>query len=57
MSVSSDIYLSVLDKIIDGIVVIDTGGKIVRINNTITTMFGYDTNELVGQNIKSKEKN
>ncbi|RMG39038.1 MAG: PAS domain S-box protein [Planctomycetota bacterium] len=42
---------SVLDSTADGIVVIDTDGVIQLINQSACTMFGFDREELLGQNV------
>jgi len=47
-----DLFSGVLDAAVDGIVVIDKQGAIQRVNQAITRMFGYESDELIGKNIK-----
>ncbi|KAJ3025337.1 UNVERIFIED_CONTAM: hypothetical protein HDU68_007247 [Siphonaria sp. JEL0065] len=42
---------SVLDSVIDGIIIIDPNATILRINAAIPTVFGYTAEEIVGKNI------
>jgi len=43
---------AVFDNVIDGIVIIDEKGTIEKVNPAITTLFGYEESELVGENVK-----
>ncbi|KAJ3295954.1 hypothetical protein HDU79_007920 [Rhizoclosmatium sp. JEL0117] len=42
---------SVLNSVIDGIIIIDTSAKILRLNEAVTVIFGYSQEELIGQNV------
>ena len=42
---------AIMDATVDGLVVIDEAGIIERINRAVTSMFGYDADELIGQNV------
>ncbi|KAI9344964.1 hypothetical protein BDR26DRAFT_917072 [Obelidium mucronatum] len=42
---------SVLDSVIDGIIIIDTNASILRINSAIPIIFGYSSEEILGENI------
>lgn len=41
----------ILDTIADGVGVIDTTGKLLMVNQSMCSMFGYGTKELLGQNV------
>lgn len=49
---NDNVFYSIFDKIIDGIVIINKKGIITKINKTIETMFGYNNSELIDQNVK-----
>jgi PAS domain S-box-containing protein len=43
---------AILDNVMDGIITIDGDGAIVSINPAVVKMFGYESGELVGRNVK-----
>jgi two-component system, sensor histidine kinase and response regulator len=43
---------TILDNVLDGIIMIDGGGTVISINPAVTRMFGYEAGEIVGRNIK-----
>ncbi|KAJ3355090.1 hypothetical protein HDU83_003987 [Entophlyctis luteolus] len=43
---------SVLDSVVDGIIIIDTNAIVRRINFACENIFGYTSEEIVGQNVK-----
>jgi diguanylate cyclase (GGDEF)-like protein/PAS domain S-box-containing protein len=42
---------SIIDNIIEGIILIDRDGKIIKFNHAAETMFGYPAREVVGRNV------
>ena len=43
---------AILQSMVDGMVTIDSKGQILHVNNSVTRLFGYDQNELVGANVR-----
>lgn len=43
---------AILQSMVDGMVTIDESGTIHNVNNAVTALFGYEPNELIGQNVK-----
>jgi PAS domain S-box-containing protein len=43
---------TILDNVLDGIVMIDGSGTVISINPAVVDMFGYEAGEIVGRNIK-----
>ena len=43
---------ALFDNILEAVVVIDASGRIVQTNRVACEMFGYDSDELLGQNVK-----
>ncbi|TXL74247.1 PAS domain S-box protein [Vineibacter terrae] len=43
---------AIMDAAVDGLVVIDETGTIKRVNRSVTAMFGYRGDELIGRNVK-----
>ena len=43
---------AILQSMVDGMVTIDSKGKILHVNNSITRLFGYEQNELIGANVR-----
>lgn len=43
----------ILNAIVDAVIMIDGDGKILSFSNAAETMFGYASNEIIGQNIKT----
>lgn len=52
MTLSSDLVRSVLESAPDAMVVIDASGTILFVNHQVTALFGYDTQEVVGQAVE-----
>ena len=50
-SVDDAMLRAVFEAAVDGIVVIDGQGVIRRVNRSVTTLFGYEAEELVGHNV------
>ena len=48
---SAHVLESVVETAIDGIIVIDTRGKILMANSAVSHLFGYSIEELIGQNV------
>ncbi len=44
---------AILDNLVEGVVTIDEEGTILSLNRAIETMFGYDRDELLGNNVRS----
>lgn len=44
---------AVLNTAVDAIIMIDGRGKIIHANRSVQSMFGYDSKQLVGQNIRT----
>ncbi|MBT4768991.1 MAG: PAS domain S-box protein [Rhodospirillaceae bacterium] len=42
----------VFDSVLDGIIIIDEKGRVESVNPAVIDIFGYDKNEIIGQNIK-----
>jgi PAS domain S-box-containing protein len=42
---------AILQSMVDGLVTIDARGRIHNVNNAITTLFGYEPQELIGKNV------
>lgn len=49
---SSDLVRSVLDSAPDAMVIIDASGAIAFANHQVTALFGYDAEDLIGQNVE-----
>jgi len=45
-------YRSIIQEAPDGILVLDAGGNIILVNPKAEAIFGYETNELVGQKVE-----
>ena len=45
------ILKSVVETAVDGILVIDTSGTMLMVNPAVITLFGYTSDELLGNNI------
>ncbi|MGC2399579.1 MAG: response regulator [Acidobacteriaceae bacterium] len=43
---------TILDNVLDGIITIDGSGGVISINPAVVKMFGYETDDVVGRNIK-----
>ncbi|MZH03538.1 MAG: PAS domain S-box protein, partial [Nitrospinae bacterium] len=43
---------TIMDNLIDGLIIIDSQGTIKSINPAVTELFGYTSAELIGQNVK-----
>jgi len=43
---------TVLDTAVDGIILIDASGSVLMFNKACETLFGYNAEEVVGQNVK-----
>ncbi|MCB1725413.1 MAG: PAS domain S-box protein [Chromatiaceae bacterium] len=43
---------AILQSMVDGLVTIDSSGRILNVNAAITKMFGYEPGELIGNNVK-----
>jgi two-component system sensor histidine kinase/response regulator len=43
---------TILDSVLDGILMIDGSGTVISINPAVVNMFGYEAGDLVGRNIK-----
>ncbi len=50
-NLNSEIYQEILNHTADGIITIDTQGRIQTFNPAAETMFGYDADEIIGRNI------
>ena len=50
--VANGILASVLDRITDGVLVVDGEGTIVYVNKPLCTLFGYPADELVGASVE-----
>ena len=48
----SDEHWELLDVVPDGILVADTDGEILRVNESLTEMFGYEADELIGSKVE-----
>ena len=44
-------FAPLVDSLVDGVVVINQGGTIVRANPAVCEMFGYDETQLLGENV------
>ena len=42
---------AILQSMVDGMVTIDSKGKVLNVNNAVTRLFGYDAGELIGANV------
>ena len=42
---------AILQSMVDGLVTIDARGRIHTVNNAVTTLFGYEPQELIGKNV------
>ncbi|MDP2751795.1 MAG: PAS domain S-box protein [Rhodocyclaceae bacterium] len=51
LAVQSKRTLAILRTMFDGVVHIDARGIILSVNDAITTLFGYEASELLGQNV------
>lgn len=47
-----EILQSIIDTAIDGIILIEDQGHMVLMNPAVTRLFGYEAEELIGQNVK-----
>ena len=43
---------TILDNVLDGIIMIDGSGTVISINPAVVKMFGYEAGDIVGRNIK-----
>jgi two-component system, sensor histidine kinase and response regulator len=43
---------TILDNVVDGIIMIDGSGTVISINPAVVTMFGYEAGDIVGRNFK-----
>ncbi|MEQ1670879.1 MAG: PAS domain S-box protein, partial [Hyphomicrobium sp.] len=43
---------SIIDNAIDGIITIDSGGTVQSMNPAAVRIFGYETDEVIGQNVR-----
>src|ERR1700722_13322539 len=43
---------AILDNVLDGIITIDASGTVISINPAVVKMFGYESADVVGRNIK-----
>jgi PAS domain S-box-containing protein len=43
---------TIFDSVLDGIIMIDGSGTVISINPAVVKMFGYETGDIVGRNIK-----
>jgi PAS domain S-box-containing protein len=43
---------AIIDNAVDGIILIDDRGTILKVNAACTRIFGYDPDEMIGQNVK-----
>lgn len=43
---------AILQSMVDGMVTIDSKGKIYHVNNAVTRLFGYEPKELIGANVR-----
>ena len=43
---------AILQSMVDGMVTIESRGKIHHVNNAVTRLFGYDPGELIGSNVR-----
>src|SRR5271155_872391 len=43
---------AILDNVLDGIITIDGSGTVISINPAVVKMFGYESGEVIGRNIK-----
>ncbi len=43
---------TILDNVLDGIIMIDGSGTVISINPAVVNMFGYEAGDIVGRNIK-----
>ena len=45
-------FSSILDTVVDGVVIIDESGRILTFNKTCETLFGYSQSEMIGENVR-----
>ena len=43
---------TILDNVLDGIIMIDGSGTVISINPAVVSMFGYEADDIVGRNIR-----
>ena len=44
-------FRTMLESVVDGVILIDEGGTILQCNNATIELFGYEANELIGRNV------
>ena len=49
---NADWLRAVIDTAVDGVILIDSGGRILMFNPACEKLFGYPTSEVIGQNVK-----
>lgn len=49
---SEDVLKVIVGRLIDGIVVIDDRGTIIMANPAMSALFGYSSEEMIGQNVR-----
>ncbi|MCX7999202.1 MAG: ATP-binding protein [Leptospiraceae bacterium] len=49
--INQSLYYSIFDAILDGVVCIDSQGRILMVNESLSKMFGYESFELIYKNI------
>ena len=48
----SSYFLSVLEELVEGMIVIDVKGNVLASNKAIENIFGYDPDEICGKNVR-----
>lgn len=43
---------AILQSMVDGMVTIDSAGKVLNVNNAVTRLFGYEPGEMIGENVR-----
>ena len=51
MKLSQDIYAAVFDNAVQAIVLVDASGRICDVNPAASLIFGYDRQEMIGENV------
>lgn len=52
LRMANEPFKALLDAAVDGIIVIDAAGSVLQLNHAAGQMFGYDEQEVVGNNVK-----